>query len=127
MRGTFFMWLGVGLVVLALAYFVIIVIRALYQTIVDMVRQRELDRLADEYSEKRDQRQREQQQRLDSGCQHEFDDLGGALPPGVCKHCGLAREKPRGDCDHRWKKLPGIIPQSHCTLCGETFSTVHGV
>ena len=127
MRGAFFMWLAVGLVGLIVAYFIWTVLYALFKTAVDIKTGRELDRLAEEYAEKRDQRQRDAVTRLETGCDHEFDDDGGALPPDVCRLCGIAKEKPPGKCDHRWKKLPGIIPQSQCAACGETYSPVHGV
>ena len=127
MRGAFFMWLGVGLVLLILGYFVIVVLKAFYEVAMDLRSRRELNQLAEEYANKRDQRQRESRARLDTGCAHVFDDDGGALPPDVCRICGMARVKPPGPCDHRWEKIPGIVPQSKCTLCGETFSTVHGV
>ena len=90
------MWLGVGLVLLILGYFVIVVLKAFYQVAVDLKSRRELNQLAEEYADKRDQRQREADERLNTGCNHVFDDDGGALPPDVCRICGMARIKPPG-------------------------------
>ena len=123
MRGKFFLWLFMGLIALAILYFVWMVLRALYLTFEDMWTNRELTRLADEYTEKRRRSSEEARQRLANGCEHDFDDQGGALPPDVCCRCGLAREKPSGDCDHQWQVQPGIVPRSQCTRCGVEFTS----
>ena len=127
MRAKFFLYLLVGLIGLVFAYFVFMVFRAMYVTIMEIMRGRELDRLADEYSQRREQQSNEAQARLNNGCDHEFDDDGGSLPPGVCCKCGLASQRPEGDCDHAWIRSPGIIPQSACSKCGKLFCSVPGV
>jgi hypothetical protein len=126
MRAQFFLYLLLFLVGLVVAYFLFMVLRAVYVTIMEVKTGRELDRLADEFSERREEQLRESQQRLDNGCDHDFGDDGGALPPNVCRKCGLARQRPPGDCDHHWNRVAGIIPQSACSKCGERFSGVPG-
>ncbi len=121
MRGAFFLWLLMGLVALAILYFILIVIQALYVTFQDMWTNRELTKLSDEYSERRQRLNVEAADRLQNGCDHLFDDRAGALPPGVCCRCGIALEKPAGDCDHVWQVQPGIIPSSKCRNCNEEF------
>lgn len=62
--------------------------------------------------------------RLDNGCEHQFDTLFGAFPPGVCCKCGLAKEKPAGDCDHVWRREKGLIPASRCEKCGKQYGGI---
>lgn len=124
MRGKFFLWLLMGLVALALLYFVWLVLHAIYLTIEDLWRNRELGKLAVEYKERRQRNVLEAERRLDNGCEHDFDDQAGALPPDVCCRCGLARQKPPGACDHAWRVMPGIVPRSQCEKCHEEFTSV---
>lgn len=126
MRGKFFLYLLVGLIGLVVAYFVFMVLRAIYVTFMELKSGRELNQLADEYSHRRQQQLDAAHARLDNACAHEFEDDGGALPPDVCCKCGLARDRPDGECDHTWERLPGIIPQSACTKCGQKYSSVLG-
>ena len=127
MRGKFFLYLLVGLIGLVVAYFMFMVLRAIYLTIMEIITGRELDRLAEEFSERREQQLHTAQSRLSNGCDHEFDDDGGTLPPDVCRKCGLERNRPEDECDHIWKRLPGIIPQSACKVCGKKYSSVLGI
>ena len=124
MRGQFFLWLFIGLIALAILYFLFLVLKAFYVTLEEMWTNRELTKLADEYSERRRNREEEARQRLNNGCQHLFDDQAGALPPDVCCHCGLAKTKPDGDCDHVWRIVPGIIPRSKCEICEQEFCRI---
>ena len=127
MRGKFFLYLLVGLVGLIVAYFLFMVLRAIYVTIMEIKTGWELDHLADEYVQRREQQVQESEARLNNGCTHEFDDEGGALPPDVCRKCGIEKQLPAGDCDHAWKRVPGIIPQSACSKCGKKYSSVLGI
>jgi hypothetical protein len=61
--------------------------------------------------------------RLDNGCDHDFDTGAYGLPEGVCRKCGLAREKPTGPCDHVWRVKAGAVPGSVCDKCGKTHAT----
>ena len=124
MRGQFFAYLGLGLVALIIFYFIFAVCRAIYTVIADAWQNRELDKLAAEYAKKRDERKAYESTRLNNGCEHDYGDSLGALPDGVCRHCGLAKKRPIGSCDHVWKILPGPIPESHCVQCGKKYSTV---
>ena len=124
MRGQFFAYLGLGLVLLALTYCVYAVLRSLYMVFADAWQNRDLDRLAVEYAKKRDERRAYERTRLDNGCDHAYGDPLSALPDGVCNRCGLAKERPTGGCDHVWRILPGPIPESKCEKCGKKYSTV---
>ncbi len=127
MRAKFFLYLLVTLILLVVAYFVFMVVRAFHIVIVDFFKARELDRLSTELAEARARKHEEAEMRLKGPCQHLFDDDGGALPPDVCCKCGMAKVQPEGDCDHRWQRLPGIIPKSACTKCGQDYSSVTSV
>jgi hypothetical protein len=124
MRTQFFLYLGLGLSAILLGWFVWLVLKAFYSIFADLRTDRELSQLAMELAEKRRQGRLAAQARLNNGCQHEFDDALGALPPDVCRKCGIGRDPPEGDCDHSWQLLPGIIPESRCTKCGARFSSI---
>ena len=124
MRGQFFAYLGMGLVGLIILYCVFAVLKAVYSVIADMMQNRELDKLAAEYSRKRDERKAYESTRLENGCDHKYGDPLGALPAGVCNQCGLAKDRPTGACDHVWRILPGPVPESQCEKCQKKYSTV---
>ena len=67
----------------------------------------------------REQLREENEKRLETGCDHDFEDHGFGLPPDSCSKCGLEREKPSGPCDHVWKLEDGPVPGSKCEKCGE--------
>jgi hypothetical protein len=76
----------------------------------------------------REQRRLENEQRLATGCEHDFEAHGLGLPPDVCCKCGMEREKPTGPCDHVWKLSDDGVPGSTCEKCGEKHdvATVRG-
>ena len=120
----FFFYLALGLLGLLALYFLWLVLKAFYSIIVDFQVNRDLDQLADELAAKRRERRERERQRLNNGCDHQFDDALGALPPNVCRKCGIERDPPSGDCDHRWKVQPGIVPESVCAKCGKVYSKI---
>jgi hypothetical protein len=124
MRGMFFLWLLFGLIALAVLYFLFLVAKSFVVIAQDIWTNRELTKLADEYSDRRKRLKTEAVARLQNGCEHQYDDQAGALPGNVCCRCGLSKEKPPGDCDHVWRVLPGIIPRSQCEKCNQEFSSV---
>ena len=126
MRQKFFFILLLVLIAFALLYCVWLVLRSIYQLFADAHANRELDALAEELAKIREIERLANQKRLSNGCQHDFNNEIGAVPLGVCRLCGIAREKPAGDCDHRWRALGGIIPESRCEVCGEKYSGVAG-
>jgi hypothetical protein len=83
---------------------------------------KELDQLQASSEARRRQRQLDGEQRLATGCEHDFEAHVSGLPPGVCSQCGLEREKPPGPCDHVWRLGEGAIPNSRCEKCGKTYS-----
>lgn len=121
MRGQFFGYLAIGLVLLFSIYLVWLVLAAFWSVFSDMLNNRELDQLADEYAGRRKERMAENSVRLENGCSHVFNDPLGALPNDVCMRCGLAKERPLTKCDHVWRILPDPIPSSECEKCGERF------
>lgn len=124
MRGQFFAYLGLGLVGLVVFYALYMFFRAVYSVFADAWTNRELDKLAKEYTEKRDERKAADAKRLDPNCKHLYGDALGALPPDVCRRCGKAKQRPKGACDHVWRILPGPIPSSRCEKCDKNYSTV---
>jgi hypothetical protein len=121
MREKFLFILLLVLVAVVLLYGVWLVLKSIYQLIVDAQSNRELDALARELAQNREIEREAARKRLANGCQHEFTTEPGTLPMGVCRLCGIAREKPLGDCDHCWRILEGIVPESACERCGERF------
>ena len=63
-------------------------------------------------------------ERLDNGCDHDFESVGHGLPLNACCKCGLEKEKPKGPCDHVWKARPGSAPSSDCEKCGKPYSPI---
>ncbi len=124
MRSKFFLYLALFLIALIVLYFLWLVAKAIYTILFDIWNDRELARLADQLAARRQERRLASERRLKNGCDHEFDDVLGALPPDVCRKCGLARELPAGPCDHVWRIQPGIIPESRCERCGERYTGI---
>ncbi|NLF70120.1 MAG: hypothetical protein GX575_13855 [Candidatus Anammoximicrobium sp.] len=94
--------------------------RALYLMCEDRRELKQLDAIAAESAARREQRRRENDNRLENGCPHSFDS-GLGFPPGVCPKCGLAKERPAGECDHIWRRSESPTPTSVCALCGKTY------
>jgi hypothetical protein len=124
MRGQFFGYLAIGLVALLVLYLCWLVLAAIWSVIADMMTNRELNELADEYAMRRKERSQEDATRLENGCDHSFGDALGALPDNVCVNCGLEEKRPLTKCDHVWRILPDAIPSSECEKCGERFCRV---
>lgn len=123
MRQKFLFILILVLLAFALLYCAWLVLKSIYLMFVDARSNRELDLLARELAMKREEERRRAKSRLDTGCRHDFESPAAALPPKVCRHCGMAEAVPEGNCDHRWRPLPGIVPESECTLCGAHYTS----
>ncbi len=122
MRQLFFFMLLLALPTAILAALLYSAGRYLYSLYEDKKELKQLDAIAAESAARREQRRRENANRLENGCQHTFD-AGIGFPPGVCPKCGLARERPPGDCDHVWRRVESPMPASSCVLCGKTYRT----
>jgi ribosomal protein L32 len=122
MRHIFFYVCGVLLALGICGWALYMLWDALVEVFNDWRLGRELNQLEAESVARRQQRRILNEQRLATGCTHDF--LGGAvgLPPGVCAKCGLAEEKPSGACDHVWRVKPGPVPSSECEKCGKQYS-----
>lgn len=103
-------------------WFVWLLGKSLLQMYDDWQLEKELVQLAAESEAHREQRRKQNAQRLDNGCEHEFDTVGYGLPAEACCKCGLEREKPQGPCDHIWRTVPGGAPSSRCERCGKRHS-----
>jgi ribosomal protein L32 len=118
-----FFYVGGGLIAVAIvAWAVYMVWDAMLQIFRDWRLGRELDQLESEGASRREQRRAANEQRLATGCNHDF--AGGAvgLPPGVCAKCGIQKEKPTGGCDHIWRVKSGPVPSSVCEKCGKVYN-----
>jgi hypothetical protein len=67
------------------------------------------------------ERDEENTQRMDNGCNHQFGSSLGGFPQNACVSCGLERERPTGLCDHVWKRTEDAIPTARCELCSRKF------
>ena len=83
---------------------------------------KELDAIQAETAARRERNREGNTQRLNNGCQHEFD-TGFAFPPGVCPKCGIANQKPLGECDHVWRRVESSAAASACVKCGKAYRT----
>lgn len=122
MKEYFYYAIALTVPLALLAWFLYAVGRALYTLFDDWRLGRELDEIQAQSASRREQKRRENEQRLDTGCEHDFDAGVFGMPPDVCGKCGLEREKPAGACDHQWRLVPGPIPSSRCEKCGKSFS-----
>ena len=76
-----------GIVVIgAVVYFLWLVLKSLYNLFVDWRSRKQLDELAGVYIEKRRQKREEDAQRLDNGCEHDYEDMLRAFPEGFDSH-----------------------------------------
>ncbi|MEE3368541.1 MAG: hypothetical protein VX346_04265 [Planctomycetota bacterium] len=116
---------GAGLALVA--YFVWLVIRALYEVYRSWRLGQELVALQSEVTDWRTRRATANQERLNTGCKHQFEDGPGALYRRVCRHCGLEAERTSEECDHRWRQLASPIPRSTCDACGQEIEGALGI
>ncbi|MDP6448210.1 MAG: hypothetical protein QGG36_08750 [Pirellulaceae bacterium] len=117
---SYFLW-GVGIfVILSVGgYIATRFMVALYSVFEDWQSRRDDEQLRAESESRREMLRKQNEERLDTGCDHFFDDAYGAFPPDVCCRCGLEQQKPLGGCDHQWQKIDGPLPGSHCVKCGK--------
>ncbi len=121
MRETFFLIVGAMAVVGGAGLFAWLVIRALYTMYADHRLDKQLTNLHEETQDLRIQREKENQARLDNGCDHNFGGGHGEFAANVCIKCGLERERPKGNCDHTWKRVDGNVLFSRCELCDKEY------
>ena len=120
MRQYFFYGIGALVLLVFVGWFLYAVGKALYTLFDDWRLGKELDELEAQVGSRREQRQLDNQERLDNGCEHDFDEHVIGFPPDVCSKCGLEREKPSDPCDHIWRLQKGAVPVSTCEKCGKT-------
>lgn len=118
MRKVFFLSILIGGALAAVVYYLWLVVSTLYR---DWAMGRGVDQLRAESEARREQRRVEAARRLDTGCDHDFDETFAGLPPNVCYKCGLERVRPSGPCDHVWKLVPDATPYSYCEKCGKRY------
>ena len=121
MRHVFFYFLVGSLLVALAAWAFYMLGRAFNDLWLDWKLGRELDELQSESASRRQQRHTAGEQRLASGCEHDFNAGAIGLPPNVCAKCGLEKVKPTGLCDHVWRVKPGPVPSSECEHCGKIY------
>ncbi len=98
--------------------------KSIVQLVGDWRFEKELIELEAQSEAHRQERARINAERLDNGCEHDFDNPGHGLPLNACARCGLEREKPKGPCDHVWKVIPGSLPKGVCEKCGKPYSPI---
>jgi len=121
MRQTFLL-LIVAIVVVSLAVGAIyLVLRSLLDVYDDWQIGKEMKELEGESSDRREQRQHEHEERLQNGCDHQWEGSLVDFPPGACNRCGLEKELPNGSCDHVWKVDMQEQPIAVCEGCGKKY------
>jgi hypothetical protein len=121
MKQFFFYGVAIVIPLTIVAWFVYAVGRSLWTVFEDWRLGRELNQIEAESASRRQRRREENAQRLDNGCEHDFEHHSFGFPSGVCSRCGLEQEKPKGACDHVWRLKPGAVPSSFCEKCGRTY------
>ena len=97
--------------------------RSVFEMFQDWRLGKELDELQAQSASRREQKRRENEARLENGCDHDFETDVFGFPPNVCGKCGLEKEKPPGSCDHIWRAGTGAIPNSTCEICGKVYNS----
>ena len=121
MRQTFLL-LIVAIIIVSLAVGAIyLVLRSLLDVYDDWQTGKEMKELSEESSARREQRRREHEERLQNGCEHQWEGAMVDFPPGACNRCGLEKELPHGPCDHVWKVDMQEQPIVVCETCGKTY------
>ena len=108
-------------------YFVWLVIRALYDVYRSWRLGQELVALQAEVADWRTRRAGANQERLNTGCAHQFEPGLGSVSRRVCRHCGLEAERTSEVCDHRWRHMDSPIPRSTCDACGQEIEGFLGI
>ncbi len=121
MKESFFIGMAALAVIATCGYFLWLAGRAFYSMYSDWKLDKELIVIRAESDVRRKQKSEDNQRRLDNGCVHVFDQSFGEFPPGVCRKCGLERERPKGECDHVWRRAEGPVPGSFCEKCGKKY------
>lgn len=116
---------GAGLALVG--YFVWLVIRSLYEVYRSWRLGRELVALQAEVTDWRTRRASANQERLNTGCAHQFEHGLGSVSRRVCRRCGLEAESTSKVCDHRWRHLESPIPRSTCDACGQEIEGFLGI
>jgi ribosomal protein L32 len=124
MREIFFYVLGGTLAIALSAWALYMLGRAIVEVFRDRKLARELDEIQSESESRRQKRRQAQEDRLATGCDHDFSAVGIGLPPNVCRKCGLEKEKTSTLCDHVWRVKSGASPYSECERCGKVYRPV---
>ena len=119
MRNIILLSILAGAGVALIGYFVWLVIRALYEVYRNWRLGHELAALQSEVTDWRARRAHANRDRLNTGCDHQFEDGPGSTFRRVCRHCGLEAERTSEVCDHHWRQLDSPIPRSSCDACGQ--------
>lgn len=119
MREKLFQWIFIVVIVGAVVYFLFVFSKSMLHWWQDWRTTKSLNEMASSFDDKRRADRQKAADRLNNGCDHDYDDLLNAFPADVCVKCGLAKLTPPGECDHVWRRVPGAIPGSACESCGK--------
>ena len=121
MREKLFQYILIAVVLGGIVYCLYLFTLSMYHWFQDWRTTKSLNEMANSFDDKRRADRQRAIERLDNGCDHDYEDLLNAFPEDVCVKCGLAKHPPLGDCDHIWRRVPGAIPGSVCELCGQKY------
>ena len=123
-----FLLLIVGIILASLAVgAVYLVLRSLFDVFVDWQTGKELKWLSKETSQLREEREREHQERLQNGCEHQWGGFLVGFPAEACCRCGLEKQRPTGPCDHVWRSQLEEVPAAVCETCGKQYQRPQSV
>ena len=127
MRSVILIGIAGGVAVAAVGYFLWLVLRSLFDVFSDWRLGKEVDVIEKEASQRRTQQMESNRERLNNGCEHEFELGPGAMPRRACRRCGKEATTPEDGCDHVWQRIPGSVPRSYCNSCGKEINGWVGI
>ena len=121
MREKFMMLIGGIVLVSLLVGAIYLVLRSFFDLFVNWQTGREMKELSEETSQRRAERKREHEERLQNDCDHQWGGFLVGFPAEACRRCGLGKERPAGPCDHVWRSNLEEIPTAVCEVCGKQY------
>ena len=127
MRSVILIGIAGGVAVAAIGYFLWLVLRSLFDMFSDWRLGKEVDEIEKEASQRRAEQMEANCERLNNGCEHDFELGPGATPRKVCRRCGKEATAPPDECDHVWHRMASSLPRSYCDRCGKEINGWIGI
>lgn len=97
-------------------------VRSIMTMVEDRKTKKELEQLVQNSETRREEKRRQNKERLDNGCDHLWGAMITGFPTNACRKCGLEQERPQGHCDHEWQIEMASVPYGFCRKCNKRYS-----